>query len=224
MDEGKLLSEYFKGEMSLAFNETEILTPFNQDITCFIRAIIKTNINKLIDMITNMPYPEINSYSIPQFSNYVHGTKELVEILNIIGNSGLSYLDVGKYLLSGNRKKEAYIKYGENHAKLAELHDLVIIRKNSLRKAYNTVLGSATLSLLQPDLDILLTKLSLKIPIIKKLIIIAHEKKTSISNTIEFLSKSTLERRKPNIIYLLNKIFNNAEFENIKLKNNLILE
>ena len=158
---------------------------------------------------------------IPQFSKFEDGSFEVVNILNNEGSRGLTFNELGRLLEGAEKKEGAYKKYGENHAKLAELLDFVTITTERPRKVYLTKLG---LSFFESDderrINILKTQIY-RMEIIKDIIIKSIEKRFDLSIYLsDFLSTTTVTRRKPNIRTLFKFLIDNniSELESVYKK------
>ncbi len=147
---------------------------------------------------------------IPQFSKFEDGSFEIVNILNNEGNRGLTFNELGRLLEGAGKKEGAYKKYGENHAKLAELLDFVTITTERPRKVYLTKLG---LSFIESNderrINILKTQIY-RMEIIKDIIIKSIKESFDLSIYLsDFLSTTTVTRRKPNIRTLFKFLIDN---------------
>jgi hypothetical protein len=102
--------------------------------------IFDKSVNDLLNCIVDNNKTEISSSNIPQFSNLLNGSFKLIRILEQCGDYGPTFMKLGQYLTGKDKKKGAYIKYGENHTKLAASLEMVWIKKeNHISKIYLTV-------------------------------------------------------------------------------------
>ena len=182
-------------EKLLEFYEKDIVVSPKQ----VVEELLCTDLKSIKEFIVSIPQKTITSYNIPQYSNYNNGTYEMIKYLRMAGDFGPSYLEIGEHFLENSHKKVAYIKYGENHAKLAELLGLVEIKKVDRKRVYLTGIGKEIEKLdvnIQQDC---FNKLSCRIPIvqeaIKSNIASANELESHLNN---YLSPSTARRRKKN--------------------------
>ncbi|HZJ76488.1 MAG TPA: hypothetical protein VFC70_02155, partial [Oscillospiraceae bacterium] len=105
-------------------NSTE--DPFREIVgSQLIKELSSISLPPLLTMVIDKSAPKIMTDNIPQYSSYTDGTKKLINILRMAGDNGPSFKEIGIYLLGGGRSDVAYIKYGENHAKLAREYGLV---------------------------------------------------------------------------------------------------
>lgn len=142
----------------------------------------------------------ITAEMVPQFSNFDHGTNEVVEILKKQGDKGLTFNDLG-ILLEGQGKNDvAYKKYGENHAKLAELLDLVNITNARPRRIYLTSLGEMYYKADSKYRKEIIKTQIFRMYLVKYIIMNFRNINFSLNDILQTsLSKSTTIRRTPNI-------------------------
>ena len=139
----------------------------------FINELSNTSLSCLITIIIDKSDPKITTDNIPQYSSYIDGTKKLINILRMAGDIGPTFKEIGVYLLGSGKSDTAYVKYGENHAKLAREYGLVYFIRSGSYKVYLTKLGKIVEQLLN-----------------------------------NHLSKSTAQRRKNNVLTIINMINN----------------
>lgn len=161
--------------------------------------ILEYSTERLVELIDKSNNKEaITKENIPQYSNLEDGFLEVPNILRE-SESILSFDLLGHYL---TRNKPGYVqgsvankKYGENHAKLAALLDLVVIDKAGVKA--NVRLSQFGIFYCQlPDSmkRQLFLKLCLRIPILQKY---ASEKE--LYEKMSVLSKKTSIRRGSNV-------------------------
>jgi len=174
----------------------------------FVEQLKRCDFDEIIETIIYNNKTSITQANIPQFSNFADGTNRLITILRKSGNYGPIFDDIGLYLTNPGKKTAAYKKYGENHSKLSELFDLTyIIRKGGARQVYLTELGKVIEKMQEESSKNIIAKLAIKIPIIKKLIESALTGEVSIESVLSnYLSASTVIRRRPNVKYIINLI------------------
>jgi len=143
---------------------------------------------------------DIGTSAIPQYSNFDNGAYKVVEILHDQGNSGLTFTEMGSYLEGQGKKNIAYYKYGENHAKLAELLDFVTITNTRPRKVFLTKFGEAFYNSKQSKKIEIIKNQIFRMDLVKYII----QKHAEDSFNLEaylllYLKPSTVNRRKSNI-------------------------
>ncbi len=189
-------------------NKKNYLYNVNQYAKNLINKILLMDVEDIIEICIEDNYLTINTGDIPQFSSFDDGTFNLIRILHRCGDFGPSFYDLGMYLTGTGKRKGAYIKYGENHSKLASLMDLVYIDySKSPSKVFLTKLGKEMYRLEKNQFQNIISKLSIRIPIITKLLSEASIRQVFIKEELLlYLSKSTAIRRKSNIKALLRAI------------------
>lgn len=161
-------------------------------------------IEEIVEFIKNNDTNEINSANIPQFSCFENGTILLIERLRMAGNYGPTFRELGEQFLGQGRKKGAYVKYGENHAKLGQLYGLAYITKDRASRVYLSTLGRMVERTEINEQKELLSKFSFKIPIVQSCIKEDIRNTDKVTNLLmQYLSKKTALRRRSNVITIL---------------------
>lgn len=215
----KNFSESLELKESVSSNNIDTKSNMVEFSEYFIEQIMKTSFDNIIETVITNNVSAITRSNIPQFSNFDDGTNRLITTIRKAGDYGPGFDDLGLYLTISGKKAAAYKKYGENHSKLASLFDIVyIVRKNGANKVYLTELGKAMEKMSSERSKNLLAKLAVKIPVIKSLIIDSMEGNGNIKEILSlYISESTIQRRRPNVKYLINLI--RDEYEGVKYKN-----
>ena len=158
-------------------------------------------------MIKTMQQKPVKSQNIPQYSSFENGTYQMLKYLRMAGDFGPSFLEIGKHFSENGHKKGAYVKYGENHAKLAELLGLVTIEKKDRKRVFLSDIGREIERLEAEKQQVCYTKLAARIPIVQEAI------RLNLSNAKEleehlrnYLSPITAVRRRKNTWMLIEKI------------------
>jgi len=169
--------------------------------------LLSLSLNDLKEKIKDCEKCYISAKNIPQFSNYENGTINILQRLRMAGDFGPTFVELGEQFSEPGKKEAAYKKYGENHAKIAELLGLVKIIRESNSRVYLTQLGKVVESYTIDEQERIIERLILRIPIIKYLI---KEQKSCSEEVTEalslFLAESTAKRRKSNVERLLKVI------------------
>lgn len=153
---------------------------------------------------------EVESIDIPQFSSFGAATNRLPEILEFAPD-GLPFNEIGFQLVK-SPNDTAGRKYGENHAKLAEMLELVEIH-NRPSKVTSTKLGKYLLGFQPEEKKELLKRLLIRQNIMKKLIHEAGKGKVEYMDEVLSLSKSTAARRGRNVKMLMDYILTGTDEE-----------
>lgn len=212
-----------------------ILGNCKNDFSCFYNATLDIYIDKALNIDQNIinyindvksnkiKYKNSNFYSssevhlnssdIPQFSSFKDGALILPAFLKANNNPGYTFIEIGRLLCTSGKKDAAYTKYGENHAKLAELLGLVYITSNP-RHVYLSDIGSRFLTLSEYNQRLFLKYQIYNMSVIKCLFNVCLNKNISISDfllNISELSTSTIVRRSSNIKKLIKILIDDCD-------------
>lgn len=168
---------------------------------------IKTAMTVLLSVPISKFVAEINSANnfiardIIQYSNFDHAISSVCACCEF-EKQGLSFAELGKRIMS-SKLEGACTKYGENHAKFAEILSFVKITNNKPLLVTNTSLGTFSLSLTKNEKFELVKRLALRNPFIKTLIYRAKEGIIQYFELAEeVLSASTCIRRRTNVKFV----------------------
>lgn len=181
----------------------------NLDVGAEAQRIIKllqdTAFEELIEDIRNSPDKVITAKNIPQISNLEFGTIGILQLLKEHGDYGMTYIDIGKAYKGKGFNDTAYIKYGENHAKLANDLDLLYFVSQGQKYTYISEFGYALMGFPEEKQRELIAKQILTIPIIRYLVKKAATERVDICQVLEqFVSPATAVRRKHSVKKLIN--------------------
>lgn len=169
-------------------------------------------IDVIVKYILSMPVPDIGAKDVFQFSNFDDATIRLCQRMIEVDNPGLRHLEVGKLLLNDGKERNdgAYVKYGENHAKAGTSFGLI----QELSKTYFLSCVGAVYSQIDSETrEKLLTRLVLRNPLIKRIILATSNGKVNIRQMLYMLSESTFIRRRSNIKDVWAKLLNSSEYD-----------
>ncbi len=192
------------------FDAFSILDLLLNTSTDDIFAVIKNHRSSLIPVVTN---------NIPQFST----ADEIFSVLRVVIDSGiedLSYEKIGYYLCDKGAKVGAQVKYGENHYKLAAQLGLV----TSAKPFIATDIGLAFyLTENAVKRQTFKKYLALRIPIIQQALLLAEISTVNMSSLMcQYLSQSTMLRRRSNVRELLQYIMDIADVPMQRRLNNIV--
>ncbi len=198
----ELLSKYFSKEIDLqclTYENSECGQKAEIIAQQFVRVLLKTSVQEIIDIIKNIKDKEsVSAENIPQFSDLATAMYLVPKVLNET-NAPITYAEMGRAILSGEKNDIADKKYGENHGKLAALLDLATVSKDSVSATiYKSILGVIFCSLSSQEKDELLTRLCLRIPIIQNTIC-SNDEELSLQHDMSILSATTRTRRMSNV-------------------------
>ncbi len=167
----------------------------------------------------------MSSGNIPQFSSFYNGNVHLTKILHECGNFGPDFVVLGKYLTGNGKKLGAYRKYGENHAKLGELLGLCFIDTTPRpNKVFLTNLGKIFVHLEDARQKEFVAKISVQIPIVNLVLKKAIRGIVNLRDEMTvYLSKSTLDRRLPNVMCILSNLrYYSNDVEVVQMLRNIV--
>ena len=177
-----------------------------------ISALLDIDSNELITRITEKKTDiNIATNQVPQFSSFEAGTKKICEILDFYPE-GLSFTDVG-YKLCKASNYTGCIKYGENHAKLANTLHLVDINKRKGSTVKLTPFGREILKITNGKERQIFQKLLLREDLVKVLIMKGIEGKVSYREVVSSLSDTTAIRRRTNTKCYLSNALSGTSYE-----------
>jgi len=178
-----------------------------------------------INNINNVPIEEFIKYiffdnkdisikakDVMQFSNIEDASTRLCRELKYNGNNGVKNIEVGKLLLidGKDRNDGAYIKYGENHAKTAEMLGLVCEFTHTY---FVSSMGYIIDEIDEISRKKLLERLILRSKLIRQLICATKKGNVSVRAFLYMLSDSTYIRRRSNIKTILRILKESSEYD-----------
>lgn len=209
----ELLCAYFTKEIDL-----ECLRYENAECSCgsleaakaLANAIKNTSAREIIALLAGCGDREpVTKENIPQISDLDTALFDVVAKLHDAGQV-MSFEEIGHYLTRHDpafkQNLVANKKYGENHAKLAALLDLVLINKSDARANIKlSEFGTYFSRLPRAEQAELVGKLCLRIPIVQNYFLSANPQET-LEKDLGVLSLQTHKRRKNNVITLINLV------------------
>lgn len=148
---------------------------------------------------------------VPCFSSLNNGLERVPELLQF-HESGISYQELG-YLLKKGTTATACIKYGENHAKLAELASLVNIKKTKPATIRCSAFGKYLIHYPMDEKEQVLKKMLLRDPYIQHLISQAICGEASYKESVKALKTTTAVRRRTSTKELVHFVLRNTEYQ-----------
>ncbi len=178
-----------------------------------ISSIEGVNLDKMIEVSLTMDYEkELKPSDVPQYSTLENSLQRTLELLEF-SETGMTFYDIGYDLMKPDERGAA-IKYGENHAKLAESCNIVSIdkrRKPAITK--NTSLGSVLAYKKFEEKKDLYKKLLLREYALRKIIYYSSKGDIEYRKCVPCLAESTAIRRRSNVKELLEFILDGSKYE-----------
>ena len=155
---------------------------------------------------------KIESGDIFQFSDLDDGTTVFCEKMSRTDNPGMKFIDIGRLLLDDgkDRKDGALVKYGENHAKTAEMLGLSF---ELCKTYYLSGIGYIYVELSKEQQDRFLTRLVLRNKLITRLYQATKNGNVNMREFMYMLSDSTYVRRKSNVKKIINILKLSEEYD-----------
>ena len=194
---------------------------WSKDAVSYIHSLINIPIESIIVHIASLKRQPIFASDVFQFSDFEHATTKLCSQINCTENAGLNFIDIGKLLYDDDilRNDAAVRKYGENHIKMAEAIGLAF--KND-KAYYLSPLGCVFNELTETDKNKLIVRLILRNKLISQSLLAAQQDVVNMEAFLYDLAKSTYERRKPNIKFVIDILSNSQEYDFSPITRNII--
>jgi len=212
MDE--IINHFFSRSYENKINKDILYYEFPHDeVLEYVNAVSSEPVDRLLAYIKGITDKEIiQSSDVFQFSNFNDATTSFCEKVEAVDNPGLSHLEVGKLLLDDGkeRKDAAYIKYGENHAKLAKELGLSFEVCNIY---YLSGVGYIYNELDDRQKKVLLDRLILRSTLIRRMFQASGNGNVDLRQFLYMLADSTYVRRKSNIKRVLSYLVESDEYD-----------
>lgn len=167
-------------------------------------------VQEIIDIIKeNFVEHPISSADITQFSDFDDAVYNAPYLTIASRESDIGFIQMGYMLLKSPKKDEAYIKYGENHAKTAAQIGLCYVQRGKINPSY---LGVSFFSLYKEEQKELMPKLLLYIPLIQNFYALNRDTER-LQSYFSLLSESTQARRRSNVKTLINCVGKYIDYE-----------
>ena len=155
---------------------------------------------------------QITSKDVFQFSNFTSATVKICEAIKMANNPGVSLYDAGRLLLQDgvSRNKTAYIKYGENQLKTAEIMGLLFEMAHTY---FLSCIGYVINDLDMEARHRLLLRCLLRSKLLSKLLSATHNGNVDLRQFLYMLSDSTYSRRITNLLHLFQIMNDFGEFD-----------
>ena len=176
----------------------------NIEVFDYLTSLINISYSEFIRYIqSHIQIVPITSKDIPQFSSIKDCTTNICKKLSAVNDPGLSFVDIGKLLLDDGKVRNdgAYIKYGENHSKTSYDLGLTQVKENTW---YLSCIGYVFLSFDEKSQNAILARCVLRNRFVSRIIADSEHADVNVMKKMLCLSKSTMIRRKPNVMSLIN--------------------
>ena len=187
------IGDYFDGNTFLY----DKYTPNAEDETSFVmNEILSLPVEKIVEAILmRNKNIELLQTDFPLMSSFDDATTKIVETLDTFNNCGLSFLKLGSLLRETEGTDGANVKYGESHAKVAEMLGLVTIQNESRKRiVFLTNVGYYFL-VHRDDRDKVITRLLLRTKVLGNIISNGYRGEYIVSDDMQMFTNKTLNRR-----------------------------
>lgn len=199
-DMDDVVKEFFDRKYEEKINKNLLYYSFPHDeVEEYVKAIIAEPLPRFLVYIEGLKNKElIRPKDVFQFSNLDDATLNYCLKLKKVDNPGLSLLEIGKLLQDDGkeRKDGAYVKYGENHAKLAKELGLGFELCNTY---YLSGIGYIFAELSEDNRKHMISRLILRSKLICRLYQASENGDVDLRQFLYMLADSTYIRRRSNI-------------------------
>ena len=153
----------------------------------------------------------LKTEEIPQYSSFEDGVCRITELLEFYPE-GESFVNLGYQMVNASNEA-ANRKYGENHSRLAEAMDLVVVSSTKPRYSRNTAWGHFLVPYTIEEKAPVLKKMLLREYFIQMIIQRAFQGPVSYFELTSFLALSTAIRRRSNTKHITEYILEGTSWE-----------
>lgn len=215
MNNKEILESFFTASFEAGYNQRLMCRDYklpSEEIFDYLHKVMNIPLYEFLDAVmTKYSTSHFSTKDIPQFSSFNDATNKICNILKDKGDDGYKYAEIGVFLRGSDveRKKGAYLKYGENHCKTAADFGLVQIRLGKV--CYLSCFGMMYNELSESEKQNYLSRFVLRNNFINWLVNKAALRKVNLEEEMNILSPSTIKRRKPNVSRYLNLLKNSSD-------------
>lgn len=207
-----IVEKFFSKEYEKKINKNILFYNFPQEeVQMYVEQVIAEPLPRFVDYIEKLTErTKIESRDIFQFSDLDDGTHVFCEKMKTTNNPGMKFIDIGRILLDDGtvRKDGALVKYGENHAKTAEMLGLSF---ELCKTYYLSGIGYIYAELSEENQKRFLTRLVLRNKLVTRLYQASKNGTINMREFLYMLSDSTYIRRKSNVKAVLNVLLQSDE-------------
>ena len=207
-----IVDRFFSKEYEEKINKDILFYTFPQEeVQVYVEQVIAEPLPRFLSYMDKMSErTRIESGDVFQFSDLDDGTTVFCEKMKRTDNPGMKFIDIGRLLLDDGkeRKEGALIKYGENHAKTAEMLGLSF---ELCKTYYLSGIGYIYAELSEEKQQRFLTRLVLRNKLVTRLYQASKNGNINMREFLYMLSDSTYLRRRSNIKSVLNVLVKSEE-------------
>ena len=225
MEKKDVICEFYSREYEKSVNRMSIYYSFvtpKDEIRRYIDRIISVPIDEYVNYdISSKQNDGIVSDDIFQFSNFEDASYNICVGMKKQSNPGIKHIDAGRILLDDGlvRNEVAYVKYGENHLKCAELLGLVF---DLNRTYFLSCLGMIIDEISKEERDKLIVRMIVRNKLVSVLIKETTKSVIELRNLFGMLSDSTYLRRRSSVKRILKVLLSSDEYDFSSLYNGIV--
>ena len=209
-----IVTEFFTQKYEKKINKDILYYDFpKEDVSAYVEQVINEPVDRFVAYIKGLKAKSrIETGDVIQFSNIKDATINFCEKVNEVNNPGLNFQEVGRLLQDDGieRKVGAYVKYGENHTKTAQILGLAFELCNTY---YLSGVGYIFLELNEEDREKLLTRMILRSKLFTRMMQASSNGKVNMREFLYMLSDSTYVRRRSNVKKMMGYLMSSTEYD-----------
>lgn len=224
MSKDEILCAYYDKNLDIVWAKEFSGKDYGHDMSVVFETVRTAELDEIYRCLLSSSYQEpISPENILQYSS-IDDVIRCAYHLKVLGDEQLlTFEDLGIYLYPDEKKAEsAHKKYGENHGKTASLLDLAFVERNANRTGFrSTYFDSLFDALSESDKLSMFARLSLRVPIIRRLLVDSNDHEVSLGDYMTSLAKTTKLRRRPNVTRILDLLKTEASDTDTAIKHAL---
>lgn len=184
-----------------------------EEVLQYVQLVNEISIDSFLGFVMEEKFDfQITAKDVFQFSNIHSATTIICEALKKENNPGVNFYQAGKLLLKNEpeKKKAAYIKYGENQLKTAEILGLLFEIEHTY---FLSCLGYVLDVLDEKKQKKLVLRCLLRSKLIMKLFSATCNGEVDLRQFLYMLSESTYKRRVSNLLHLFQIMNDFGEYD-----------
>lgn len=209
-----IVEKFFSRKYEETVNKNILFYVFpKEEVATYVEQVIEEPLPRFLTYMDKLSERDrIESGDVFQFSDLEDGTSVFCEKMRKTDNPGMKFIDIGRLLLDDGkvRKDGALVKYGENHAKTAEMLGLSF---RLCKTYYLSGIGYIYAELPEDKQEKFLIRLVLRNKLVTRLFQASKNGNVNMREFLYMLSDSTYLRRKSNIKAILRVLDDSKEVD-----------
>ena len=209
-----LVKQFFSYEYEKKVNKGLLFYSFDKaKVEEYVEGLINIPLLQFLEYVDNLEEKQqIEAKDIFQFSDFNDATIIFCEKMKNTDNPGMKFSEIGRLLLDDGKARNtgAIVKYGENHAKTAEMLGLAF---ELCKTYYLSGIGYIYAELSKEKQKKLLTRLVIRNKLILRMYQASKNGAIDMREFLYMISDSTYMRRRSNIKRILNVLSNSDEID-----------